>query len=176
MSISLNKSVSHFDGDYIPSQIIKLTNQTGAALVEGDMVAVNLDFANTTFDELNASLTDGSVNVNYLFSNAVSTTVNNMHGILAFAKAPIANGARGDFAVMGLHRVKVTGTLAVGALLTGAAGVAAPGVAGTQVGLTSLTNITAVFGTLLEANASGTNVRLALINSFFPRLVGRGAS
>ena len=176
MSLSLNKSVSHFDGDYIPSTIVTLTNRTGGALVEGRLVAINTNFVNTTYDELNPTTTTGAVNPNYLFGAAVACTVNNQFGIMAVAKGAIADGARGQFAITGLHRVLVADGTAAGVFVTGAAGTTAGTVTATQAGLDALAVPTAILGRLLEANASGaTAPRLCLINGFMSPISGGGA-
>lgn len=82
-------------GQIESSEKIRAFNQTGAAVVEGDMAALNLDFANASYVAIDGGTTDAR-------RNAVAvTTANALRGGVVVAAGPIASGEEGTWIVAG---------------------------------------------------------------------------
>lgn len=86
-----------------------LINRTGAALVEGDLVSLNLDFASTSGQAmvgLDPSIeADGATG--YVFSAAVAVSTARAARVVLVSMGSIADNAAGKFGVKGIFNVKV---------------------------------------------------------------------
>lgn len=94
-------------------EVIALVNRTGAALAEGDLVSLNLDFAATAGQAmagLDPSLIDTDGATGYVLGAAITLTAENALRFVAVAKGAIADNAYGLFGIIGIHKVKMNTT------------------------------------------------------------------
>lgn len=154
-------------GDWYKNQNFTIVNRTGAALAIGDLAAINLDFVNTTYDELVPGET------NFLFANCVAVTTENAARILCVATKAIASGEAGPMCFGGIVPIKVNGGNPGEYIVGTNAQVYA-----TPYTLTELDGLgapTGIVGTALEASA-GVQVKKCLFDGFaLFHLIGGGA-
>lgn len=162
MPLFNNKAVSFFDGDFLGKDGVTLTNLTGAAVVQGSIAVLNLDFASGAVNGITPNSTtivnaDNSPNTAYVLANAVAVTVNNALGLIVVADGAIAAGDRGKWNIgTGLYKVLVPNGATAGQFISPTTGTAVATVtAGTQAALDALGLPITILGHLLEANASG---------------------
>lgn len=156
-----HSQVMQITGGLTPArETCTLINRTGGALVEGDIVALNLDFAATSGQAMVG--TDPSVNADgatgYVYGAAIAVTTENATRILAVAMDSIADNETGRFLVRGIGKVNQNGANAGEFLYgTNAQKYATPV---TLTEILALTTQVGICGLCLEAS-SGAQVKLA---------------
>lgn len=150
------------------TQDATLINRTGGALVAGDIVALNLDFAATSGQAMvgldPGTNTDGAGG--YVFGAAIAVTTENATRILGVALDSVADNASGRFRFKGVVKVNQNGANAGEFLYgTNAQKYATPVTLTEILALTTQVKLT---GISLEAS-TGAQVKLALwdgVNGF----------
>lgn len=170
--MSISQVIQITGGATPPKETCILVNRTGGALVEGDMVALNLAFAATAGQAmvgLDPSV-DADGATGYVYGAAISPTTEANTRRMAVAMESIADNATGRFLLKGIGKVNMNGANA-GEFIIGTNGqkYATPY---TLTELESLATIAGVVGIALEAT-TGAQVKLADFDgSAFKSLAG----
>lgn len=179
----MNSQIVQTSGGCTPfRETCKMVNRTGAALVKGDLVSMNLDFAATSGQAmagLDPSLIDTDGSTGYVFGAAITCTAENTLRFVAVADEAIADNAYGRFVLRGICTIKMsttlgyiltTCTLATGAINgtpTQAIGAA------NQAALDAAVLAQPIIGICLETTT--TTGQALFLGGFLPNMYGGGA-
>ena len=149
------------------TEFLDLINRTGADMTIGHQAALNLDFVDAAYDDLDGSVTDAR-------RVAVAVTTENASRIMVSARNSIANGKRGDFILSsGDCTVRVTGDTNKGEFLHGTN--ASTGLTPLTKGeLDAVTAPTGLVGIALETRTGAGNIRARYHGEAWMHLVGGG--
>lgn len=134
------------------TELIELINKTGAAMTIGHACALNMDFADAAYDDLDGTVTDAR-------RVAVAVTTENRNRMMAIARGNVAANARGDFVWnSGDCVVRVTTDANKGEFLTGTN--ASTGLTPlTLTEILALTTQVGIVGIALETRVGAGNIR-----------------
>lgn len=156
-------------GDFFTKSTAPFTNQTGAALLAGHLVALNFDFANATYVAFDlSSATD-------VRKHVVAVTTANAIRMMAVALEPIAAGKVGDFGIEGVFPVRFNGAVAAGNFIGGTNGQVYATVYADQAALDALALPTGLIGVALETLGAAGFANCDFDGRAWRHLIGGGA-
>lgn len=155
-------------GDGFSRDTFKLVNQTGAALVQGSLVALNADFVNGTYIATDLTALDWR-------RNAIAVTTENATRLLAVSLGAVATGKVGEFGFNGIFPVLTGGAVNKGNFFGATNASAAMTAYANQAALDALALPTGILGIALETTAVAAAISCIFNGEAWRNLIGGGA-